>query len=98
MGLGVTPLYSLGYAHLDAIVERGKNSMYFSIMGAFSAIGPALGFFLANPILNIFVDLKQVGTSLLLFFFALKFSFTKCFFFLHYSIMLPAMFSLNKTK
>jgi len=61
MGLGVAPLYSLGYAHLDDIVERGKNSKYFGIMGASSAVGPALGFFLANPLLNIFVDLKQVS-------------------------------------
>ena len=60
MGLGVTPLYSLGYAHCEDIVGRGKSSLYLSIMSAIAAFGPAAGFTIANPILNVFVDLKQV--------------------------------------
>ena len=61
MGLGVTPLYSLGYAHINDIVGRGKGSIYLGIVGTVAAIGPAAGFVLANPIVNIFVDLVQVS-------------------------------------
>lgn len=61
MGLGVTPLYSLGYAHINDIVGRGKGSIYLGIVGTVAAIGPAAGFMLANPIVNIFVDLVQVS-------------------------------------
>lgn len=64
MGLGVTPLYSLGYAHIDDITPRGKNSMYLAIIGTVAAVGPAAGFVLANPLLNIFVDIKQVYTEI----------------------------------
>eukprot|EP00111_Clytia_hemisphaerica_P001752 TCONS_00004938-protein len=63
MGLGVTPLYSLGYAHCEDIVGRGKSSLYLSIMSAIAAFGPAAGFTIANPILNVFVDLKQPENS-----------------------------------
>lgn len=61
MGLGVTPLYSLGYAHINDIVGRGKGSIYLGIVGTVASIGPAAGFMLANPIVNIFVDLVQVS-------------------------------------
>lgn len=61
MGLGVTPLYSLGYAHINDIVGRSKGSIYLGIVGTVASIGPAAGFMLANPIVNIFVDLVQVS-------------------------------------
>lgn len=60
IGLGVTPLYSLGYAHLDEITSHSNSKTYISVMGAVAAVGPAAGFMLANPLLKIFVDIKQV--------------------------------------
>ena len=62
MGLGVTPLYSLGYAHINDIVGRGKGSIYLGIVGTVASIGPAAGFMLGNPIVNVFVDLVQVSS------------------------------------
>lgn len=60
MGLGVSPLYSLGFAHLDEITNRGQNSLYLGIMATFAVFGPAAGFMAGNPILKVFVDIKQV--------------------------------------
>ena len=61
MGVGVTPLYSLGYAHINEIVGRSKASIYLAIVGMIATVGPAVGFMIGNPIVNVFVDLKQVS-------------------------------------
>ena len=60
LGIGATPLYILGPAHLDEITDRGKNGLYVGIFYAAAAVGPALGFIIGLPILNTWVDLKQV--------------------------------------
>ncbi|XP_057309721.1 solute carrier organic anion transporter family member 4C1-like [Hydractinia symbiolongicarpus] len=63
MALGPVPLYGLGFAHIDETTDRGQNSLYIGIMEAFSALGPAAGFMLGKPILNIYVDIKQVSAT-----------------------------------
>lgn len=63
MALGPVPLYALGFAHIDETTDRGQNSLYIGIMEAFSALGPAAGFMLGKPILNIYVDIKQVSAT-----------------------------------
>jgi len=59
MGIGNSPIYSLGIAHIDEITNRGKNVIYTSTFFVFSAFGPALGYMAAKPILSIYVDMKQ---------------------------------------
>lgn len=63
LGIGATPLYVLGPAHLDEITDRGKNGLYVGIYYAAAAVGPALGFIIGLPILNTWVDLKQPENS-----------------------------------
>ena len=60
LGIGVTPLYSLGAAHIDHITSRKQSSLYFAVFAVIGFIGPAIGFVAGNPILNIYVDIKQV--------------------------------------
>lgn len=60
LGLGATPLYSLGLAHIDENTNRKTSSMYYGIVAVISVIGPAVGYVAGNPILNIFVDIEQV--------------------------------------
>lgn len=61
LGIGATPIYVLGPAHIDEITTRGQNSLYTGIFFASAALGPALGFIIGLPILNTWVDIKQVG-------------------------------------
>ena len=60
VGVGVTPLYSLGAAHIDSITQRKESSLYFAIFGVIGFVGPAAGFLAGNPVLNIYVDIDQV--------------------------------------
>ena len=60
LGIGATPIYVLGPAHIDEITTRGQNSLYTGIFFGSAALGPALGFIIGLPILNTWVDLKQV--------------------------------------
>ena len=61
MGIGSVPLYTLVPAHLEDVTNRGRSSLFMGIYYAFSAIGPAVGFIIAMPVLNKWVDLKQVS-------------------------------------
>ena len=69
IGIGATPLYVLGPAHLDEITDRGKNGLYVGIYYAAAAVGPALGFIMGLPILNTWVDITQVGSVILFYIF-----------------------------
>ena len=60
LGIGATSLYVLGPSYLDEITKRGQGSLYLGIFYASAAVGPAIGFILGNPILDTWVDLKQV--------------------------------------
>ena len=71
VGVGVTPLYSLGAAHIDSITRRKESSLYFAIFAVTGFVGPAVGFLAGNPVLNIYVDLDQVYFQKTFLFFAL---------------------------
>ena len=60
VGVGVTPLYSLGAAHIESITRRKESSLYFAIFAVIGFVGPAAGFLAGNPVLNIYVDVNQV--------------------------------------
>ena len=61
MGLGATPIYTLGPSHLDESTERGQNGLYIGIMYAFATLGPAIGYLIGKPILSTYVDITQVN-------------------------------------
>lgn len=60
LGIGATPLYTLAPAHIDEVTERGQGSLYLGTFYSFAAVGPALGFMIGMPVLNTYVDIKQV--------------------------------------
>ena len=64
MGIGATPIYILGPSHIEESTERGKSGFYIGIMYAFAALGPAIGYLMGRPILDTYVDLKQVNISI----------------------------------
>lgn len=61
MGVGATPLYTLGPAHIDEITIRGDGSLYLGIFYAAAALGPGIGFVIGLPILNTWIDINQVS-------------------------------------
>ena len=70
MGIGATPLYVLGPAHIDEITTRGQNGLYNGVFAMSAALGPAIGFIIGLPILNTWVDIEEVS---LRFFFSFTF-------------------------
>ena len=60
IGIGVTPIYSLGLAHIEETTTRKESSMYFATLSILGFFGPAAGFVAGNPILNVYVDINQV--------------------------------------
>ena len=68
MGIGATPIYILGPSHLSESTRRGQSSLYIGIMYAFAAFGPAIGYLIGKPILNTYVDIKQVIFAFVIFF------------------------------
>lgn len=61
MGIGATPLYTLGPAHIDEITTRDDGSLYLGVFYAAAALGPGIGFVIGLPILNTWVDINQVS-------------------------------------
>lgn len=68
MGIGATPLYVLGPAHIDEITTRGQNGLYNGIFAMSAALGPAIGFIIGLPILNTWVDIEEVSLKYFLYF------------------------------
>ena len=64
LGFGATPLYTLGPAHIDEVTSIGQSSVYLGFFYAASAIGPAIGFIIAIPVLETWVELSIPPNSL----------------------------------
>ncbi|NXU59238.1 SO4C1 protein, partial [Turnix velox] len=81
LGVGGTPLYTLGTAFIDDSVPKHKSSLYIGIGYGMSLLGPAIGYVLGGQLLNIYVDIqipeRQDTTS---FCFNGKSIFPNCFF------------------
>ncbi|NXL05761.1 SO4C1 protein, partial [Mesembrinibis cayennensis] len=58
MGVGGTPLYTLGTAFIDDSVPKHKSSLYIGIGYAMSLLGPAIGYVLGGQLLNIYIDIQ----------------------------------------
>ncbi|CAM4556803.1 unnamed protein product [Lepidochelys olivacea] len=65
LGVGGTPLYTLGTAFIDDSVPKYKSSLYIGIGYAMSLLGPALGYVLGGQLLNIYIDVPlQTSTEI----------------------------------
>ncbi|NWR61007.1 SO4C1 protein, partial [Bucorvus abyssinicus] len=58
LGIGGTPLYTLGTAFIDDSVPTYKSSLYIGIGYAMSLLGPAIGYVLGGQLLNIYIDIQ----------------------------------------
>ncbi|XP_030322651.1 solute carrier organic anion transporter family member 4C1 isoform X2 [Calypte anna] len=58
LGIGGTPLYTLGTAFIDDSVPKNKSSIYIGIGYAMSLMGPAIGYTLGGQLLNIYIDIQ----------------------------------------
>ncbi|NWV27657.1 SO4C1 protein, partial [Origma solitaria] len=58
LGVGGTPLYTLGTAFLDDSVPKHKSSLYIGIGYAMSLLGPAIGYVLGGQLLKIYIDIQ----------------------------------------
>ncbi|XP_010177455.1 PREDICTED: solute carrier organic anion transporter family member 4C1, partial [Mesitornis unicolor] len=58
LGVGGTPLYTLGTAFIDDSVPKHKASLYIGIGYAMSLLGPAIGYVLGGQLLNIYIDIQ----------------------------------------
>ncbi|XP_023564382.1 solute carrier organic anion transporter family member 4C1 [Octodon degus] len=62
LGVGGTPLYTLGTAFIDESVPTHKASLYIGIGYSMSLFGPAIGYVLGGQLLNVYIDFA-VGQS-----------------------------------
>uniref|UniRef100_A0A8C0AUQ8 Solute carrier organic anion transporter family member n=1 Tax=Buteo japonicus TaxID=224669 RepID=A0A8C0AUQ8_9AVES len=58
LGVGGTPLYTLGTAFIDDSVPKHKSSLYIGIGYAMSLLGPAIGYVLGGQLLNVYIDIQ----------------------------------------
>uniref|UniRef100_A0A8V5GSL5 Solute carrier organic anion transporter family member n=2 Tax=Melopsittacus undulatus TaxID=13146 RepID=A0A8V5GSL5_MELUD len=58
LGVGGTPLYTLGTTFIDDSVAKHKSSLYIGIGYAMSLLGPAVGYVLGGQLLNIYIDIE----------------------------------------
>ncbi|XP_062369850.1 solute carrier organic anion transporter family member 4C1 [Cinclus cinclus] len=58
LGVGGTPLYTLGTAFIDDSVPKHKASFYIGIGYAMSLLGPAIGYVLGGQLLKIYIDIQ----------------------------------------
>ncbi|XP_006872378.1 PREDICTED: solute carrier organic anion transporter family member 4C1-like [Chrysochloris asiatica] len=56
LGVGGTPLYTLGTAFIDESVPTHKSSLYIGIGYAMSILGPAIGYVLGGQLLTVYID------------------------------------------
>ncbi|KAM4050891.1 solute carrier organic anion transporter family member 4C1 [Anomaloglossus baeobatrachus] len=59
MGVGGTPLYTLGTAYFDDSLPTHKSSLYIGIAYGMSVVGPAIGYIIGGQLLNIYIDFEK---------------------------------------
>ncbi|XP_077145857.1 solute carrier organic anion transporter family member 4C1 [Ranitomeya variabilis] len=62
MGVGGTPLYTLGTAFFDDSLPTHKSSLYIGIAYGMSVVGPAIGYLIGGQLLNIYIDFEKVDS------------------------------------
>ena len=56
VGIGASPLYTVGQAYLDEIVHPSKVSLYIGSFHVCAVVGPALGYGVGSGLLSVYVD------------------------------------------
>ncbi|XP_006139851.1 solute carrier organic anion transporter family member 4C1 [Tupaia chinensis] len=59
LGVGGTPLYTLGTAFIDESVPIHKSSLYIGIGYSMSILGPAVGYVLGGRLLTMYIDVAM---------------------------------------
>ncbi|XP_075240906.1 solute carrier organic anion transporter family member 4A1-like isoform X2 [Convolutriloba macropyga] len=64
IGVGATPVYTLGVAYMDENVPKAKSALYLGIFYTIAVVAPALGYVLSGLFLRIPIDFKHWSVAI----------------------------------